>query len=266
MSPGRPIAITLVTPSLDQARYVERAVESVLAQEGDFDLEYQVYDAGSTDGTLEILRRHERAGRLRLVVEPDRGQADAVNKGLQAAAGEVVGFLNTDDFLYPGALGRVAEAFRRNPALVWAHGGCEIVDESDRPIRRWVTAYKNRRCRRYSRRALLVENFISQMTVFWRRAAHERVGWLDASMRYSFDYEFWLRLAELGDPLYIPERQAAFRWYPTSKSGSSFSRQFEEDLQAFRRHAPADPILRAHKWIKSAQIVAIYRLLRLAGG
>jgi glycosyltransferase involved in cell wall biosynthesis len=263
LSDGGRLLISVVTPSLDQVAFVERAVESVLSQRGDFDLEYLVYDAGSRDGTLDVLRRHAQAGRLRLVVEPDGGQADAVNKGLRAARGDVVGFLNSDDVLFPGALARVAEAFRRDPRLVWVHGGCEIVDERDRPIRRWVTAYKERRCRRYSHRALLVENFVSQMTVFWRRSVHQRVGYLDASLRYSFDYEFWLRLAELGDPLYIPERQAAFRWYRTSKSGSAFTRQFQEDLEAFRRHAPRDPALHALKRLKSAQIVAAYRLLRL---
>ncbi len=260
------LRISIVTPSLDQAAFVERTVESVLSQQGDFDLEYLVYDAGSTDGTLDVLRRHAGAGRLRLVVEPDGGQADAINKGLRAASGDVLGFLNSDDLLYPGALARVADAFRREPGALWVHGRCEIVDERDRPIRRWVTAYKDRRCRRYSRRALLIENFVSQMTVFWRRSVHGRVGYLDASMRYSFDYEFWLRLAGLGDPVYIPEFQAAFRWYRASKSGSSFRSQFEEDLAASFRHAPPDPLLRLRKRIKSAQIVAAYRLLRLAGG
>ncbi len=264
MSPG--LRISIVTPSLNQAAFVGRTVESVLSQRGDFELEYLVYDAGSTDGTLNVLRDLARDGRLHLVVEPDSGQADAVNKGLRAASGDVLGFLNSDDLLYPGALARVAEAFRRDPGLAWVHGKCEIVDEEDRPIRRWVTGYKDRRCRRYSRRALLVENFISQMTVFWRRSVHERIGYFDASMRYSFDYEFWLRLAELGDPLYIPERQAAFRWYRTSKSGSSFGRQFREDLAAFRRHAPASPLLLLHKRLKTAQIVGAYWLLRLARG
>jgi len=262
---GRP-RISIVTPSLNQAAFAERTVESVLSQQGDFDLEYLVYDGGSTDGTLEVLRRHAGAGRLRLVVEPDRGQADAINKGLRAASGDILGFLNSDDILYPGALARVADAFRREPGALWVHGKCEIVDERDRPIRGWVTAYKERRCRRYSHRSLLIENFISQMTVFWRSSVHERVGYLDASLRYSFDYEFWLRLAGLGDPVYIPERQAAFRWYRTSKSGSSFRRQFEEDLAAFHRHAPPEALLRLRKRIKNAQIVAAYRLLRLAGG
>lgn len=257
-----PTSITLVTPSLDQAAFVGRTVESVLAQRGDFDLEYLVYDAGSKDGTLDVLQRHADAGRLRLVVEPDRGQADAVNKGLRAARGEVVGFLNSDDLLYPGALERVARAFRSDPALVWVHGKCQIVDEADRPIRRWVTAYKDRRCRRWSRTALLLENFVSQMTVFWRRSAHQRVGFLDDSLHYAFDYDLWLRLAALGDPLYIPEPQAAFRWYRTSKSGSSFARQFAEDLEVFRRHAPDHPVLRLRKRLRTAQIMAAYRVMR----
>ncbi len=256
--------ISIVTPSLNQVAFVERAVRSVLDQEGDFDLEHLVYDGGSTDGTLDVLRRFE--GRLRLVVEPDTGQANAINKGLRAATGDVVGWLNSDDLLYPGALAAVAAAFRARPDAVWLHGGCEIVDEADRPIRRWVTAYKDFRCRRYSRRALLVENFVSQMTVFWRRSAMERIGWLDESMRLSFDYEYWLRLSGLGDPLYLPQRLAAFRWYTTSKSGSSFERQFREDREAFERHAPPGALLRWHKRLRTAQIVGAYRALRALRG
>ena len=170
--------------------------------------------------------------------------------------------MNSDDLLYPGALARVAAAFAASPGAAWLHGGCEIVDEHDRPIRRWVTAYKDFRCRHYSRRALLVENFVSQMTVFWRRSAMDRIGLLDASLRYSFDYEYWLRLSALGDPLYVPERLAAFRWYTSSKSGANFQRQFAEDHEAFRRHAPPDPLLRLHKRLRSAQIVTAYRLMR----
>jgi glycosyltransferase involved in cell wall biosynthesis len=258
------LRISIVTPSLDQAPFLERALASVLSQQGDFELEYLVMDGGSTDGSAEILRRH--ADRLRVRIERDSGQSNAINKGLRAATGDVLGWLNSDDLLYPGALARVAEAFAANPTAMWLHGGCEIVDEQDRPIRRWVTAYKDFRCRRYSRRALLVENFVSQMTVFWRRAAMERVGLLDESLRYSFDYEYWLRLAELGDPLYLGDRLAAFRWYASSKSGSSFERQFQEDYDAFARHAPPGRLLRWHKRLRTAQIVGAYRLLRAVRG
>jgi glycosyltransferase involved in cell wall biosynthesis len=252
--------ISIVTPSLNQAAFLPRTIESVLSQRGDFDLEYLVQDGGSSDGSAEILKGYE--GRLAYRIEKDRGQSDAINRGLRRTTGEIIGWVNSDDLLLPGALARVAAAFAGSPGAAWLHGGCEIVDEEDRPIRRWITAYKDFRCRRYSRRALLVENFISQMTVFWRRSAMERVGLLDESLRYTFDYEYWLRLSALGDPLYIPERIAAFRWYTSSKSGAQFEKQFAEDYDVFQRHAPPGALLGLRKRIRTAQIVGAYRLLR----
>lgn len=258
------VRITVVTPTLDQARFIERSLESVLAQRGAFELEYLVQDGGSTDGTLDILRRYER--RLAWRSEPDAGQADAVNRALRRSTGDVVGWLNSDDLLLPGALDRVARAFAENPGAMWLHGGCTIVDEEDRPIRRWVAAYKSHRARRYSRRALLLENFVSQMTVFWRREALAQAGELDPDLHLSFDYEYWLRLARLGDPLWLEEPLAAFRWYRTSKSGANFVRQSAEEYQAFLRHAPADAgWLRLRKRIRLAQIVTTYRLLQAVG-
>lgn len=262
MTGGR-LKISVVTPSLNQGEFIERTIRSVLEQRGDFDLEYLVCDGGSTDGTLEILERY--ADRVRFVVEPDTGQANAVNKGLRAVSGDVLGWLNSDDLLLPGALARVADAFRASSELLWLHGRCEIVDEEDRPIRRWLSAYKDYRCRRYSREALLVENFVSQMTVFWRRAAQERVGVLDEALRYTFDYDLWLRLSALQDPLFLDEKLAAFRWYTRSKSGADFEKQFAEDEAVFRRHAPSGGLLGLRKRARTFQILATYRFLRLLG-
>jgi glycosyltransferase involved in cell wall biosynthesis len=259
------VRITVVTPTLNQSRFIERTLRSVLDQRGAFELEYLVQDGGSTDGTLELL--HDHPGVLDWRSEPDAGQADALNKALQRATGDVVGWVNSDDLLRPGALERVARAFQERPGVVWLHGGCDIVDEEDRPIRRWIAGYKAYRCRRYSRRALLLENFVSQMTVFWRREAMDATGYLDPSLHLSFDYEYWLRLAALGDPVYLPEPLAAFRWYRTSKSGANFVRQLlEEDQEVFRRHAPPDDgWLRLRKRLRSAEIVAAYQVLRLLG-
>lgn len=260
-----PVRITVVTPTLNQSRFIERTLRSVLDQRGAFELEYLVQDGGSTDGTLDILRRHQ--DRLAWRSEPDAGQADAVNRALGRATGDVLGWVNSDDLLLPGALDRVARAFAEHPGARWLHGGCDIVDESDLPIRRWVARYKAHRCRRYSRRSLLIENFVSQMTVFWRREALATAGYLDPTLHLSFDYEYWLRLARQGDPLYLPEPLAAFRWYPTSKSGAHFVRQqFQEDYQVFLRHAPpGDRWLRLRKRLRSAQIVTAYGLLRVVG-
>lgn len=255
--------VTIVTPSLNQAAWLPRTVESVLSQAGDFDLEYLVVDGGSTDGTLEILRRY--AGRLTATSGPDAGQADAVNKGLRAATGELIGWVNSDDLLLPGAVQAAVEAFAAHPEAGWLHGRCRIVDEQDRPIRRWVAAYKDRACRRHTHARLLVQNHVSQPTVFWRRALMDRVGHLDTGLHYTFDYDLWLRFSQQGPPLFLERELAAFRWYPTSKSGAGYRRQFEEDLQVALRYAPS-PWVRAMKRLKTAQILAAYRVMDLVAG
>jgi hypothetical protein len=109
---------------------------------------------------------------------------------------------------------------------------------------------------------LLVENYVSQMTVFWRRSLQDRVGLLDPSLRYTFDYDLWLRFAAVATPLYLPRTLAAFRWHVASKSGSAFEPQFAEDWQVFLRHAPEGRWLRTRKRLRTAQILAVYRILR----
>ena len=256
---SRPL-VSIVTPSLDQGAFVERTLESVLSQRGDFDLEYLVQDGGSTDGTLAVLERHR--DRISLVVERDAGQADAVNRALRRARGQIVGWVNSDDLLRPGAIQAAVEAFRAAPAALWLHGKCDIVDEEDRTIRRPVAAYKDFRARRHRMDRLLIENYVSQMTVFWRRSLQDRVGLLDPSLRYTFDYDLWLRFSAVAPPLYLPRTLAAFRWRAGSKSGSSFEPQFAEDWEVFLRHAPDDRWLRLRKRLRTAQILAVYRVLR----
>lgn len=252
----------IITPSYNQAQFIERTIDSILGQQGDFDLVYRVIDGGSNDGTVDILRRY--GDRLQWVSEPDRGQVDAINKGLRAAEGDIVAWVNSDDVLMPGALAAVAEAFRRHPECVWVHGHCEIIDVEDRPIRRWISRYKHRRARHYSFDALLEENFISQMTVFWRREVHQRIGFIDDNWKLAFDYEFWLRLAGLADPVYLDRTLACFRWYDTSKSGANYERQFDEDFRVAQHHAPltAAATMR-RKRLKSKLIVLIYKTMAL---
>ena len=256
---SRPL-VSIVTPSLDQGAFLERTLESVLSQRGDFDLEYLVQDGGSSDGTLAILERHR--DRISLVVERDSGQADAVNRALRRARGEIFGWVNSDDLLRPGAVQAAVEAFRAAPSALWLHGKCDIVNEDDRPTRRPVAAYKDFRARRHRMDRLLVENYVSQMTVFWRRSLQDRVGLLDPSLRYTFDYDLWLRFAAVAQPLYLTRTLAAFRWHTASKSGSSFEAQFAEDWGVFLRHAPDDRWLRLRKRLRTAQILTVYRLLR----
>lgn len=255
------LRISLVTPSFNQGEYIERTIESVLSQRGDFELSYSVIDGGSNDATLSILERYR--DRLSFVSEKDHGQVDAINKGLRATTGDVVGWLNSDDVLMPGALSAVAEAFRARPQLEWLHGGCEIINAHDRPVRKWVSLYKDRRCRHHSWDNLITENYISQMTAFWRRSVHDQIGFLDESLHFAFDYDLWLRLARRSDPLYLPQKLACFRWYATSKSGALFERQFREDFAVAERYAKDQPFVLFQKRIKTEAILGIYRGLAL---
>jgi glycosyltransferase involved in cell wall biosynthesis len=253
--------ISLITPSFNQGRFIERTIKSVLDQSGDFELEYLVLDGGSTDNTLDILRRYE--GRLSWNSEPDKGQIDAVNKGFRRVTGDIVGWLNSDDVLCPAALARVAQAFARDPRLQWLHGRCEIIDERDRVIRSTISAYKDWCSRRYTYSRLLKDNFISQMTVFWRRSLLDRVGVLDSGLPLAFDYDLWLRFGKISDPLYLQDRIAAFRWYESSKSGGNYRSQIAENYRVAARHAPTRRWLLAAKRLHAVCWAAGYTLMSL---
>jgi hypothetical protein len=175
-----------------------------------------------------------------------------------------MGWLNSDDTYEPGALQLVVDVFRAEEATQWVYGKVRIIDENDREIRRWVTAYKNMRMRSFSYAKLLRENWISQMGVFWRRSAFEAVGPFSEELQLAMDYDYWLRLARKWPGRFIDEDLADFRWYSSSKSGSRFRDQFAEELRVAMHHAGAE-----HRWslaihrLYVARTVGVYQLLRL---
>lgn len=251
--------ISLVTPSYNHGEFIARTIDSVLAQTGDFELEYVVLDGASSDQTHEILSSY--ADRLTWKSQPDDGQIDAINKGLSSATGDIVGWLNSDDVLLPGALQRVADIFRRNSNCQWLHGDCKVIDREDREIRKWISAYKRYHALRYSRSRLLTRNFISQMTVFWRRELMGQVGYLDPSLKLAFDYDYWLRLSAVCPPEYTRARLAAFRWYDSSKSGANYRAQFAEDALIARKNGATGLQARFAKRLHNWLTVVAYRSL-----
>lgn len=249
--------ISLITPSYNQAAFIKQTLESVLSQ-GYPDLEYIVIDGGSLDGTVDILRRYD--GKLRWTSEPDRGQSHALNKGLRMATGEVIGFLNSDDYLEPGALKHVGQFFAAHPEAAWLTGRCRTVDHTGREIRHLITAYKNFWLRLGSYQVLLVLNYISQPATFWRRRVIETVGDFDETLRYAMDYDYWLRVGRHFRLCVAEEYLASFRVHAMSKAGSSANAQFDADVQIARRYAESPALGRLHAW-HNALIVAVYRLL-----
>ncbi len=255
---------SIITPSFNQRAFLRQTADTVLSQTGDFELSWTVIDGGSTDGSVELLKSISDP-RLRWTSEPDRGQADAVNKGLQLADGDLIGWLNSDDLYAPGALAAVAVAFAANPSAGWLVGQADIIDADGREIRSVVTRYKNRGLARYSRKSLLRENCISQPAVFWRRELGQRVGPLDITLHHAMDYDLWLRFAAIGDPIVLPKVLAHFRIHRQSKTGTQVRQRFAEDCAVAARHAGTDRMgLTLHR-LNAEKIVWAYRLIRLLG-
>ncbi len=251
--------VSVVTPSFNQGAYIERTIESVLAQRGAFDLEYLVVDGGSTDETLSILRRYE--GRLRFMSEPDGGQSDAINKGFRMTTGGVVAWLNSDDTYMPGALDSVVRTLARTGAR-WCFGECPIIDEHDAEIRSAITRYKAWVSRRYTLRRLVGRNFIPQPATFFRRDLLDEVGPIDQSLHYAMDYDLWLRFARVAEPVFVPEPLACFRWHDASKTGAGYTSGALECFNVARSRARGTErlALAQHLLHVGAQL-AVYRLL-----
>ncbi len=253
--------LTVITPCLNAAATIGQTLDSVASQlsEGD---EHLVVDGGSTDGTLERLRG---AG-VRFVSEPDTGLSDAMNKGIGLARGDVLGWLNADDVLLPGALDAIRNAFEGRPEAEWAVGLCTIIDDEGTEIRKGVTAYKRALLRRYSRRSLLVQNYVMAPATYVRRSAYQAVGGFDERFAYSMDYDVWLQLARRGAPVVIDRPLAAFRMAGESLSMTGFERQFEEHLTNAREHGQGHRVAVAANAVMSRVFVLIYRALRWRRG
>lgn len=225
--------ITVITPNWNGVRFLERCVQSVTRQRDDgVRLEYIIMDGGSSDNSLDVLGCYTADIDV-LVSEPDKGPADAINKGLQRATGDIVTWLNADDCYYPGALRRVVDAFADHPRKALGFGRCPIVDEADQEIRHGITRFKEAFFPLSSRFIIQSINYISQPAMFFRRSALEKSGGLREDLKAAWDYELILRLWRQGGGFVIEGMPlAAFRWHAASISGSHFRQQFKEEYDA----------------------------------
>ena len=201
--------VSIVTPSFNQGEFVERTVRSVLAQDYP-DLEYIVVDGASTDGASNTLETYR--DRLdHLIIEPDRGQADAIHKGFALCTGDILGFLNSDDLLRPGTVRFVSEFFSQNPSVDAVYSNRIHIDEDDRIVNLWILPPHSDYC-------MSRWDFIPQETCFWRRSLMERAGSVDPSFNFALDYDLFVRMMSKGRFMRVNRFLAAFRLHPGSKS------------------------------------------------
>jgi glycosyltransferase involved in cell wall biosynthesis len=226
--------ISVIIPSYNVVAFIEETIQSILHQNYS-NLECIVIDGGSNDGTLDILRRYE--GQIMWMSEGDKGQSDAINKGLKLAKGDIISYICADDVYEGDCLRKVADFFDKSPKVMWVCGKCRIVDENGLEIRRPITWYKNFWQRRYSYNKLLVMDFIPQPAVFWRKDLVTEIGFFDVNEHLAMDYEYWLRAAAKHSPGFIDDYLARFRVHPRSKSSVGFARQARQALRIARKYA-----------------------------
>lgn len=255
--------LTIITPSYMQGEFIEQTIRSVLLQ-GYPDLEYFILDGGSTDGTREIIRKYEPwlAGWR---CEKDAGQSATINEGWARATGEVLAWINSDDWYHPGAFALAGRRFAKEATVAWLSGAVDDVDVAGVFHKRHAAA-PTPLARTLGRR----DFGYFQPGMFWRRTLIEKVGLLDVKLNCAFDQDFWVRSLLAGFPMVaIPEPVACFRVHGGSKTGGLSPRALEEDWSLFTRygtHLAPDARRQAAAWLRAYEadylVSTTYKLLQ----
>jgi glycosyltransferase involved in cell wall biosynthesis len=243
--------LSVITPALNSEEFIEDAILSVSRQQ-DVAVEHIVIDGASTDSTMAIVKRH---GEVKWISECDRGQSDAINKGFLSATGDLVGWLNADDYYLPGGLDAMARAAQAHPEADVIYGDCVFVDGEGKIVRSKVE-------HAFDRSILLYFGcYIPSTTTFFRRRIIDSGLLLDCDYRVCMDFEYFARLAHAGfNFCYVPHFIAAFRWHGSNISLKQLPRRAEERRLVQRRFGDKDLSSSTLAWL--ANLHRVKRLLR----
>ncbi len=229
--------VSIITPSYNQASYLEQTILSVLNQDY-ARIEYIVVDGASTDGSVEIIRKYESRFAW-WVSEKDRGQADAINKGFARATGDIVAWLNSDDYYLQGTVGAAVRVFEEHPDVVLVYGNMLAVDEDGRTFN--TLNYKQ-----LTVEDLLCFQIIGQPAVFMRRFALQKTNGLDSTFHFLLDHLLWIQIAQQGKILHADQTWSAARYHAEAKNrakAAEFGREAFRILETVARDFHLAPIL-----------------------
>ncbi|MFA5158284.1 MAG: glycosyltransferase family 2 protein [Patescibacteria group bacterium] len=210
--------LTIVTPSFNQGEFISDTYDSILKQKVTAPIEYIVNDGGSTDDTVKISKEYAKKFArkgidFKFTSQKDKGQSDAINKGWKKAQGEIITYLNSDDYYEPDTLQKIIDFFDKNKKYKWAYGGWNFVTRSGK-------SYKKVLPPKYDKRKLLDWCNISQPSTFFKRELLEEFGYLNVDMHLTMDYDLWLRFATKCQPGVMNFVISNMRYYADAKSGS----------------------------------------------
>ena len=259
-SPGSPVAmpdgyawprVSVVTPSYNQGKFIEETMRSVLLQ-GYPNLEYIVIDGGSTDQSVELIKRYE-PWLAYWVSEPDRGQSHAINKGFRRASGDIIAYLNSDELYLPGAIQQAVQFLSQDEEVGIVYGDCRVIDKESQTIFLG-------RGRDFDLFVELCWNFVQQPSVFMRRKLLDLVGYFDEELHYAMDVDYWLRAAMKVKFSYLPIELAAFRITEGSKTGKDLNPFDTERLKTIDRFFCSHTDRRVIQWRKRVFAWNHYRI------
>ena len=229
----RPL-VSIITPSFNQARYIEATIRSVLGQDYPR-IEYIIVDGGSTDGTVDVIKKYEGKGEVTpslawWVSEKDKGQTDAINKGFARAKGEILAWINSDDTYEPGAISAAVKYLQEHPEVGMVYADCNFINEEGNMIGKFGSAQTDYR--------LLRQGYvhIPQQTMFFRADLWKQVGPLDPSFYFAMDYDLWTRIASRSQIKYLPgQTWANFRLHTSGKTIAADDRCWPEMVRVHYR-------------------------------
>ena len=243
--------VSLVTPSFNQGAYLAATIRSVLDQKH-LNIEYMVIDGGSTDDSVEIIRRY--ADRLAYwVSEPDGGQADAINRGYRRATGKYVSWINSDDLLPPESVAVAVAFLEANPEIGMVYGNVEHIEADGRPIRMVEPPAFD-----YQRILTTGINYVQQSGSLMRRDLFERVGELDVRLHFAMDLDYWLRLGLIAPIAYVPVTLARFRVHENSKSVAQRTQAAVEIPRIWRKLYDGDEVPDHMRSVKRKALAAAH--------
>jgi glycosyltransferase involved in cell wall biosynthesis len=219
--------VSIVTPSFNQAQFLDETIRSVLEQDYP-NIEYIIVDGGSTDGSLDIIKRYSNQIAF-WISEPDKGQTDAINKGFASATGDIMAWLNSDDTYEPNAISGAVTFLQKNTEVGMVYGDANFIDSEGQVIGQFNTQQTS--LKRLQRGGV----YIPQQSAFWRAELWHQVGPLDPSFYFAMDYDLWVRLARVTEIRYTEQLWANFRLHGDAKTIAADERCWPEMLQVHHR-------------------------------